>query len=142
VALALVALGNLAGNLLGGPLADRVGDRPLAFAVSSVVTGGLALPLLLWQPGLAGSIGLGFAYTLANAVGRPSLMAALSEVPAGVRGAVLGLNTTTQSVGWLGAGALRGWLIAQWGFGALAYFGALAGVLGAGFGIVAAGRHR
>jgi len=141
-ALALVAAGNLAGNLLGGPLADRVPDRPLAFAASSIVTGVLALPLLLWQPGLAGSIALGFAYTLANAVGRPSLMAALSEVPAGVRGAVLGLNTTTQSVGWLGAGAFGGWLIAQWGFEALGLFGAVAGVLGGGFGVAAAGRRR
>jgi DHA1 family inner membrane transport protein len=142
VALALVAAGNLIGNLLGGPLADRVPDRPLAFAASSLATGALALPLMLWQPGLAGSVALGFAYTLANAVGRPSLMAALSEVPAGVRGAVLGLNTTTQSIGWLGAGALGGWLIARWGFEALAVFSALAGFVGAGFGLVAAARRR
>lgn len=141
VALALVALGNLAGNLLGGPLADRVPDRPVAFAVASAVTAALALPLLLWQPGLAGSIALGFAYTLANAVGRPALIASLSEVPASVRGAVLGLNTTTQSIGWLGAGALGGWLIAQWGFGALGVFCAAAGLLGAGFGVAAAGRR-
>ncbi|MGH7313676.1 MAG: MFS transporter, partial [Candidatus Rokuibacteriota bacterium] len=136
VALALVALGNLAGNLLGGPLADRVPNRPLAFAASSIVTGALALPLLLWQPGLAGSIALGFACTLANAVGRPALIATLSDVPAGVRGAVLGLNTTTQSIGWLGASALGGWLIARWGFGALGVFCAVAGMLGAGFGVV------
>jgi DHA1 family inner membrane transport protein len=142
VALALIAAGNLAGNVLGGPLADRVPERSLAFAASSLATGVLALPLLLWQPGLAGSIALGFAYTLANAVGRPSLMAALSEVPAGVRGAVLGLNTTTQSIGWLGAGALGGWLIGRWGFEALAVFSALAGVFGAGFGVAAAARRR
>jgi len=131
VALALVALGNLAGNLLGGPLADRVPDRPLTFAVSSVATGLLALPLLLWQPGVAGSVALGFCYTLANAVGRPALMASLTEVPAGVRGAVLGLNTTTMSAGWLAASALGGWLIAWSGFAALAVFSALAGLLGA-----------
>jgi predicted MFS family arabinose efflux permease len=142
VALALVAAGNLIGNLLGGPLADRVPDRPLAFAASSLATGVLAVPLMLWQPGLAGSVALGFAYTLANAVGRPSLMAALSEVPAGVRGAVLGVNTTTQSIGWLGAGALGGWLIARWGFEALAVFSALAGFVGVGFGVVAAARRR
>jgi predicted MFS family arabinose efflux permease len=142
VALALVATGNLAGNMLGGPLADRVPDRPLAFAASSLVTGVLALPLLLWQPGLSGSIALGFLYTLANAVGRPALMATLSEVPAGVRGAVLGVNTTTQSIGWLGAGALGGWLIGQWGFAALASFSAVAGVLGAGCGLAASGRGR
>ncbi len=142
VALALVAAGNLVGNMLGGPLADRVPDRPLAFAASSIVTGVLALPLLLWQPGLGGSIALGFLYTLANAVGRPALLATLSEVPAGVRGAVLGVNTTTQSIGWLGAGALGGWLIGQWGFAALAVFSAVAGVLGAACGLAAAGTRR
>ena len=35
LALALVALGNLAGNVLGGWLADRVPARPLVFAVAS-----------------------------------------------------------------------------------------------------------
>jgi predicted MFS family arabinose efflux permease len=137
VALGLVALGNLAGNLLGGPLADRVPDRPLAFAASSVVTGLLGLPLMLWHPGVAGSVALGFCYTLANAVGRPSLMAALTDVPPGVRGAVLGMNTTTMSVGWLAAGALGGWLIAGSGFEALAAFSAVAGLLGAGLGAAA-----
>jgi predicted MFS family arabinose efflux permease len=140
VALALVAVGNLAGNLLGARLADRLPDRPLAFAASSVATGLLALPLMLWQPGLAGSVALGFGYTLANAVGRPALVAALTEVPAGVRGAVLGLNTTTMSAGWLVASAVGGWLIARWGFGALALFSALAGMVGAGFGVAAARR--
>jgi MFS transporter, DHA1 family, inner membrane transport protein len=140
VALAVVALGNLAGNVLGGPLADRVPDRALAFAASSIATGLFALPLLLWRPGLAGSVALGVAYMLVNAVGRPSLLAALSDVPAGVRGAVLGLNTTTMSAGWLGASALGGWLIARWGFEALAVFCAVAGLLGAALG-VAASRH-
>jgi predicted MFS family arabinose efflux permease len=58
-------------------------------------------------------------------------MASLTEVPAGVRGAVLGLNTTTMSAGWLAASALGGWLIAWSGFAALAVFSALAGLLGA-----------
>jgi hypothetical protein len=52
----------------------------------------------------------GFAYSLVNAAGRPALMAALSEVPAEVRGAILGLNVTMSSVGWLEAAAVGGWL--------------------------------
>ena len=129
--LALVALGNLVGNVLGSQLSDRLSARPLFFAGSSIATGILALPLLLWQPGVAVSIGLGFAYALANALGRPALLAALSDVPSEVRGAVLGLNITCASFGWLGATALGGWLVTTTGFGSLGVFSALAGLVGA-----------
>jgi predicted MFS family arabinose efflux permease len=135
VALALVAAGNLAGNVLGGQVADRFAARPLAFAVSSLVTGVLAIPLLFWQPGVAISIALGFAYSLANALGRPSLMSALSEVSSEARGAILGLNITTGSLGWLSATALGGWLITHFGFGALGVFAAATAFLGAALAI-------
>ena len=131
VALALVAAGNLAGNVLGGQLADRLPARALTFAVASLLTGLFALPLMLWQPGLAGSIALGFAYSLANALGRPALMAALSEVSSGARGAILGLNITTGSFGWLGAATLGGWLIGRFGFGGLGVLSAAAALAGA-----------
>lgn len=137
IALALVALGNLGGNIVGGQLADRLPARSLTFAVSSVATGVLALPLLLWQPGIAPSVALGCAYALTNALGRPALLAALSDVPPDVRGAVLGLNVTTASVGWIAASALGGWLITRFGFGALGVFCALSGLAGAGAAVVA-----
>ena len=38
LALALVALGNLAGNVLGGRIADRVRARGLVFAAASLLT--------------------------------------------------------------------------------------------------------
>jgi predicted MFS family arabinose efflux permease len=135
VALALVAAGNLFGNVLGGQLADRLPARALTFAVASLLTGLFALPLMLWQPGLAGSIALGFAYSLANALGRPALMAALSEVSSGARGAVLGLNITTGSFGWLGAATLGGWLIGRYGFGGLGVVSAAAALAGAALGL-------
>ncbi len=131
LALALAALGNLAGNLLGGALADRPLPRPLVFAAASVVTGALGLPLMLWRPGIVLSVALGFAYSFANAAGRPALMAALSEVPGDVRGAVLGLNITMSSIGWLSAAALGGWLVARWGFGSLGVLTAAAAGAGA-----------
>jgi len=137
LALALVALGNLAGNLLGGWLADRVVARPLVFAVTSTVTGVLGLPLMLWRPGVTLSVALGFAYSLANAAGRPALMATLSEVPAEVRGAILGLNITMSSIGWLGAAALGGWLVGGHGFGSLGLLTAGAAGTGALLAIVA-----
>jgi predicted MFS family arabinose efflux permease len=131
VALALVAAGNLVGNVVGGQLADRLPARALTFAVASLLTGLFALPLMLWQPGLAGSIALGFGYSLANAVGRPALMAALSEVSSGARGAILGLNITTGSIGWLGAASLGGSLIGRFGFGGLGLLSAAAALAGA-----------
>lgn len=137
LALALVALGNLAGNLLGGWFADRVVARPLVFTVTSAVTGALGLPLMLWHPGVTLSVALGFAYSLANAAGRPALMATLSEVPADVRGAILGLNVTMSSVGWLGAAALGGWLVGSHGFESLGVLTAAAAGAGALFAIVA-----
>ena len=136
-ALALMALGNLAGNLMGGWLADRVAARPLVFVATSVVTGAFGLPLMLWHPGVALSVALGFGYSLANAAGRPAVMATLSEVPTDVRGAVLGLNVTMSSVGWLGAAALGGWLVGTHGFGSLGVLTAAASGAGALFALVA-----
>jgi MFS transporter, DHA1 family, inner membrane transport protein len=137
LALALVALGNLAGNVIGGWLGDRVTARPLLFAVASAVTAALALPLMLWQPGVAWSVALGFGYSLANAAGRPALMATISEVPTEVRGAILGLNITMSSVGWLGATALGGWLVARHGFGSLGVLTAAVSLAGALFAVLA-----
>ncbi len=76
----------------------------------------VALALFGWTASLAGSVALGFAYVFVNAIARPSLMAALAKVPDEVRGTVLGLNVTSASLGWLGAAALGGWMMAQYGF--------------------------
>lgn len=132
IGLGVVALGNLLGNVVGGQLTDRLPARPLVFAASLAATGLLALPTLLWQPGVQVSIGLGFLYTLANALGRPALLAALSEVSNEARGAVLGLNITFSSFGWLGASAVGGWLIAGYGFDGLGLLTAAVGLVGAG----------
>jgi predicted MFS family arabinose efflux permease len=143
VGLGVVALGNLAGNFAGGELSDRLRSRTALAAISLAATGVLALPLLLWQPGLVASIGLGFAYTAVNAVGRPALLASTSEVSAEARGALLGVNMTFASVGWLGSQAFGGWLIATTGFGVFGMLTAAAGVLGALLAVAAGipGRH-
>jgi predicted MFS family arabinose efflux permease len=91
---------------------------------------------MLWQPGLAGSIALGFAYSLANALGRPALMVALSEVSTEARGAILGLNITTGSLGWIGAAGVGGWLIARFGFAGLGVVTAAAALAGAAFAVL------
>ena len=136
VALFMVALGNLVGNVIGGQLTDRLPSRPLLFAASLVLTGGLAVPLLLWRPGVELSVALGFLYSLVNALGRPALLASLSEVSSESRGALLGLNITFSGFGWLGATALGGWLIAGYGFEGLGLLTAATGLAGAALAIV------
>ena len=134
IPLAVFALGNVGGTILGGQLADRVRDRLMTFAVAMALSGVAALFLFMWHPGPATSVALGFVYVLLNALGRPSFMAALAAVPEEVRGTVLGLNGTSASLGWIGAAALGAAMI-SWGgfdgFGPLAAALALLGAIGA-----------
>ena len=129
--LAVVASGNLFGTMIGGRLSDRFTARMLLAASSLSTTGLLALPVLRWHPGLAVSIGLGFVYTLVNSFGRPVLLTALSEVSGEARGAVMGLNITGSSFGWLAATTIGGPLILAVGFGGLGVFTATIGLAGA-----------
>jgi DHA1 family inner membrane transport protein len=122
VGLAVIASGNLAGSLIGGRLADRFRVRAIVSAFSLTATGLFALPVLLWQPGVWLSVALCFAYTLANSVGRPALLSALSEAAGEARGAVLGLNITGASVGWLAATSIGGPLIITAGYTGLGLF--------------------
>ena len=117
LALGIVALGSLAGNLLGGRIADRTRSRMTVFAIASVATAALAVPTLMWQAGLVVSVVLGFVYSFVNASGRPSLLATLSDVPSELRGALFGLNVTMASMGWLLAGSVGALLVVRTGFG-------------------------
>ena len=118
--LAVFALGNILGTLVGGQLADRLPNRLLTFAAAMVCGAVIALPLFLWQGGLPVTVALGFAFILCTSMARPSLMAALTNVPDSIRGTVLGLNVTSSSVGWLGSSALGGLVIAEYGFAGFA----------------------
>jgi predicted MFS family arabinose efflux permease len=95
----------------------------VTFAGAMFVSAAVALALFGWTVSLGGSVALAFGYMFVNAIARPSLMAALANVPEEVRGTVLGLNVTSASFGWLGAASLGGWMMAQYGFG---WFGPLA----------------
>jgi MFS transporter, DHA1 family, inner membrane transport protein len=141
VPLAVFAVGAILGTILGGQLADRLPDRRRTFAGAMFGSGLVALALFGWTPGLAGSVALGFGYVLVNAVARPSLMASLAEVPEEVRGAVLGLNVTSASLGWLGAAALGGWMMAVWGFAGFGPLAAAIAMLGGALALVG-GRRR
>jgi DHA1 family inner membrane transport protein len=126
----IFALGNVAGTVLGGQVADRMRDRMMTFAFAMALSGLSALGLFMWHPAPAVSVALGFLYTFLNALGRPSYMAALANVPDDVRGTVLGLNGTSASVGWIGAAALGALIISTVGFEGFGPLAALLGLLG------------
>ncbi len=128
--LAVVAAGNLIGNAVGSVLSDRLPSRVLTTAVALFATAVLAVPVLMVAPGVGYSIVLGFAYTFADAVVRPPMLAALTDVSDSARGAVLGLTVTFASLGWIAATVGGGWLIAGWGFGALGTLASVAALLG------------
>ncbi|MDP6346669.1 MAG: MFS transporter [Alphaproteobacteria bacterium] len=129
--LAVFAVGNILGTLLGGQLADRLANRMLTFAVAMIASGVVAILLFGWRPNVTVSVTLGFLYGLCNALARPSLMASLAEVPAHVRGTVMGLNSTVASIGWLAAAALGGWMLATVGFDGFGPLAALLAISGA-----------
>jgi len=126
IPLIIFAFGNVFGTIVGGQLADRLRNRVLTFSAALTASGIVAILLFGWPVGAPISSVLGFGYMFANAMARPSLMAALSNVPNEVRGTVMGLNSTAASAGWLTAAALGGWILSAVGF---AGFGPLAGTL-------------
>ena len=128
VALPLVgfAVGNIVGTILGGQLADRFPYRRVSFAVCMIIAGAFAFTWFVWTPGLSITVALGIGFSLFDSLGRPALMAALADVPADVRGAIMGINTSVASVGWLVAALVGGWLYAGIGF---ASFGPIMGTM-------------
>lgn len=139
IPLAVFAIGSIAGTVLGGQLADRLPNRLRTFAFAMFGAAAIALPLFGWTPSLTASVALASSYVMVNAIARPSLMAALANVPNEVRGTVLGLNITAASFGWLGAASLGGWVMATRGF---AMFGPLAAGVGILGGALALARRR
>jgi len=128
--LGIFALGNIVGTVLGGQFADRLPDRLVIFAAAMLSSGVAALVLFGWQPDLQTSVALGFVYVFCNAIARPSLMASLGSMPENVRGTVMGLNVTANSIGWLGAAGLGGWMIGSFGFGGFGPLAAATALLG------------
>jgi predicted MFS family arabinose efflux permease len=137
--LGVFALGNILGTLLGGQLADRLANRLAIFAAAMLSSGIAALALFGWRADLRTSVALGFAYVFCNAIARPSLMASLSDVPEHVRGTVMGLNVTSNSIGWLGAAGLGGWMIGSVGFAGFGPLAAAVALVGGGLALARRG---
>jgi predicted MFS family arabinose efflux permease len=134
--LGVFAIGNILGTLLGGQLADRLPNRLAIFAAAMLASGTAALALFGWQADVQTSVALGFGYVFFNAIARPSLMASLSDVPEHVRGTVMGMNVTSNSIGWLGAAGLGGWMIGSFGFAGFGPLAAAVALIGAGLALI------
>ena len=136
IPLAIFASGNILGTILGGQLADKLPNRLMVFAVTMVLSGAAALALFGWRTSVTVSVAWGFVYVFLNAIARPAMMASLAEVPAQVRGTVMGWNVTCSSIGWLGAGSLGGWMLSTEGFGGFGPLTAVVAVIAAGLALV------
>jgi len=115
--LAGFAVGNIIGTFVGGQVADRLPYRRVSFAVALCIAGLIALPWFLWQHSFLVTVCLGVLFAFFDALARPSLLAALAEVPKEVRGTIMGLNSSIASIGWLSAALVGGWLYSGIGFG-------------------------
>ena len=120
-ALALVAIGTLVGNSVGGWLGDRfVGPRATIFVCAQLVAGGVGLALFGVAPGLVISVVLGAVFGMVNASSRPSFLALGSELSPRYRGALLGVLSLTNQGGTVMGASLGGLAIAFGSYGTLA----------------------
>lgn len=129
-ALAVVAIGTIGGNTLGGWLGDRL-PRAAIFVGAQSVAALIGLALFGLTPGLLVSILAGGLFSLANAASRPAFLALGSELSARNRGALLGLLSLSNQGGAVLGSSLGGLAIALGSYTALAGLTALCGLTAA-----------
>ncbi|HEV7663222.1 MAG TPA: MFS transporter [Chloroflexota bacterium] len=112
-ALALVAIGTIVGNSIGGWLGDRF-PKAATFVAAQLVAAAFGLILFGIAPGLAISVACGGLFGLSNATSRPAFLALGSELSPRHRGALLGLLSLTNQGGSVLGSSLGGLAI---GFG-------------------------
>ena len=127
--LVLIAIGAIAGNVLGGRLGDRL-PKPVIFVVAQVISAGLGLTLFGARLPFAPVVALAVMLTICNAASRPSFLAYGSELAPRERGAMFGLIALTNQSGLvigsavgaaaIGGGGYRGMAIAALAQGVLA----------------------
>jgi predicted MFS family arabinose efflux permease len=128
-ALAVIAIGALAGTVAGGQFADRF-DR-LRMALTTLVVSGLCgLALYVWPLHLAFSVLIGCCFGLANSAGRPPFTAMLLGLTERHRGAINGLFALTNQMGSAFGAGFGGAMLAWAGYSGL-------GPLALGFAILA-----
>lgn len=128
--LALLAVGTMVGNVLGGWLGDRA-RRAAIFVAAQILAGALGLALFGLPLGLVASALGGTVFGLANAASRPAFLALATELSPGHRGALLGLLSLTNQGGAVVGSALGGLVIGLGSYPALGVAVGCGGVLAA-----------
>jgi len=129
--LAVVAIGTIAGNVLGGWLGDRF-PKPAIFVVAQLVAGVLGVLLFGVAPALPVAVALAASLALANAASRPAFLAYGSDLAPGQRGAVFGLIGLTNQSGLVIGSAVGAAVLGSGGYRGFAYAALCQGVLAAG----------
>jgi predicted MFS family arabinose efflux permease len=139
--LALVAVGAISGNVLGGRLGDRF-HKPAIFVIAQVISAALGLALFGAGLPFAPVVGLAFALTLCNAASRPAFLAYGSELAPRQRGALFGLIALTNQSGLVIGAAVGAAAIGGGGYRGMALAAVAQGVVAAGLALPLLGRPR
>lgn len=139
--LALVAVGAISGNVLGGRLGDRF-HKPAIFVIAQVVSAALGLALFGAGLAFASVVALAFALTLCNAASRPAFLAYGSELAPKQRGALFGLIALTNQSGLVIGAAVGAAAIGGGGSRGMALAAVAQGLVAAGLALPLLGRPR
>jgi predicted MFS family arabinose efflux permease len=139
--LVLVALGAIAGNMLGGWLGDRF-HRPGIFVVAQVASAGLGTALFAASLPFGPAVALAALLTLDNAASRPGFLAYGSELAPRQRGALFGLIALTNQSGLVIGSAVGAAAIGSGGYQGMALAALAQGLLAAGLALPLLRRSR
>jgi len=129
--LALVAIGAITGNVLGGRVGDRF-HKPAIFVIAQVISAGLGLALFGAGLPFAPIVALAIALTLCNAASRPAFLAYGSELAPKQRGALFGLIALTNQSGLVIGSAVGAAAIGSGGYRGMALAAVAQGLVAAG----------
>ncbi|WP_270608051.1 MFS transporter [Bacillus mobilis] len=94
----LAGVGSVAGNILGGKLADKIGKKNV-ISIASIVTSISVILFSLSIENLVIAITLHIIWSLFIGFGQASLTALISELKPDVRGTVMALNSSAMYIG-------------------------------------------
>lgn len=117
--LVMVAIGAIAGNVVGGRLGDRF-NKPGIFVIAQIISAGLGLALFGAGLAFAPVVGLATLLTLCNSASRPAFLAYGSELAPRQRGALFGLIALTNQSGLVIGSAVGAAAIGSGGYQGMA----------------------
>ena len=129
--LAVVALGTIAGNVLGGWLGDRF-RKPGIFVVAQPAAGTLGLTLFGASLAFPAAVGLAALLAMVNAASRPAFLAYGSDLAPEQRGALFGLIALTNQSGLVIGSLVGAAVLGGGGYTGFAVAALCQGVLAAG----------